>query len=99
MQVVGTGRNVDIAVLTVGSTSDTQISFTIRQAHNELLIHERTSNGLQLRTSPSDSDYWTIPSGSTLDLSCLGNPDGSYNLYLRSASATATVEIIGLFGE
>lgn len=99
MQVIGTGRQIDIAVLIVSNTTDTQISFTTRQTHNEILIHERTTNGLQLRTSPGDSDYWTIPSGSVLDLSSMGNPDGSYPLYLRAATATSTVELIGAFGE
>lgn len=64
-----------------------------------MLIQERTANGLQLRQSPNDSDYWTIGSGKTLDLSILGFSDGSYPLYLRAATGTSTVEIIGVFGE
>jgi hypothetical protein len=99
MQVIGTGRQIDIVNLIISPSVDTQIGFHYKQSFNEVLIRERTTNGLQLRFSPNDSDYWTIPSGSTLDLSVLGNPDGSYNLYIRSASGTSTVEVIGVFGE
>ena len=99
MQVTGSGRQIDIVNLTVSSTSDTQIGFHYPQGFNAVLIRERTTNGLQVRQSANDPDYFTIPSGSSLNLDMLSNPDGSYNIFLRSATGTSTVEIIGVFGE
>lgn len=97
MTVTGSGRDVDIVNLVVTSTVDTQISFHYKQSFNEIIINERTTNGLQLRTSEGSPDYFTIPSGSALDITAMGNTDGTYSLYLRSASGTSTVEVLGIF--
>lgn len=98
MTVTGSGKDIDIVVLTVSATTDTQIAFHNQQSYNSVLIRERTANGIQLRPSPSDSDYLTLSAGATLTLDVMSDTKGQYGLWIRSASGTSTVELLGVYG-
>ena len=94
------GNNLQVQVLSIPSTSDVQIGFN--QAVNSVTIQCRTGTDLQLRTSPSSSDFFTIKSGTTFTLNIQSrvNLDATYDmpLWLRSGTGTVNAEIIGTFG-
>jgi len=98
MIITGSGRQIDIVNLVLSSTSDTQVASHYAQGVNAILIRERTTNGIQVRQSASDPDYFTVPSGSSLNVDMMGNEDGSTNIYLRAATGTSTVEVMFVFG-
>ena len=94
------GTTIEVKNLTLSSTADIQIGF-IRPV-NSVIIKARTAVDIQVRSSSSAVDYYTIPSGASLQLDVEGNiKDGAVqptNIWLRSVSATPVAEIIGLYG-
>lgn len=89
---INSGADFEIRNITVNSTTDTPIDFNNRV--NSVLIRCRSSVDLYVRYLPNASDYFTIPSGTSLSLDVsMRRPDEAF--YIRSASATPIVEVIG----
>jgi len=88
--LVSSGQDFRIWNFTL-STSDTQI--VLNEKVNSLIIKCRTSVDLYLRRSGGDSEYFTIPAGSSLTLDILTSNLEPFAL--RAASGTPVAEIIG----
>ena len=73
------------------ATTDTQI--VLNERVNSLVIRCRQQIDIYLRRSSGDSDYFTIPAGSSLTLDV--QVRNLEPLALRSASGTPVVEILG----
>lgn len=97
--LTASGKLAELLNLTL-STSDIQIGFV--NLCTTVMIKARTAVDIQVRTSPSAPNYFTIASGTTLTLSLTGNTQGGSiqptNIWLRSLSGTPVAEIIGLYG-
>lgn len=89
---VNSGKDYQIRNIEVNSTSDTPIDFD-RRFVSSVDIHCRSSVNLHLRENRDESVYFTIPSGTTYTL----NVSARKNVicYIRSASSTPIVEVIG----
>lgn len=98
--IVSKGLAVEILNLTLSSTDDIQIGFT--QPVNSCFIKCRTSVDIQVRTSRGAGNYYTIPSGQSLQLDLRGvEKDGAVsplNVWLRSTSSTPVAEVLGIYG-
>lgn len=94
------GKLAEILNLTLSSTADIQVGFV--NLCNTVIIKARTAVDIQVRTSPSAPNYFTIPAGSSLTFNMVGNTQGgsiqATNIWLRSTSSTPVAEVIGLYG-
>lgn len=98
--IVCGGTTAEILNLTLSPSADIQIGFT--HACNTVIIKARTAVDIQIRTSPSAPNYFTLASGETLTLPMVGSTkDGAVqptNIWVRSVGGTPIIEIIGLYG-
>ena len=100
---ISKGRNIEILNLTLASDDDIQLGFV--NAVNSVIIKARTGVDIQVRSSRGAGNYYTIPSGDSLTLDII-SPVGfgevgdtfAPNIWIRSVSATPTVEVIGIYG-
>lgn len=87
------GDNFEVRNITANSTTDTPIDFS--QKVNKVIIKCRTAVDLYLRQTVSNSNYFTITSGTVFTFDCgVGN---TIPFYIRSASTTPVVEAIGIY--
>lgn len=86
------GTQLEIQVLSVTDTGDTEIVFS--NPINGFLLRSRGGNALQFRATSGATDYISIPAGETFNLSIANKTPG----YVRAAdAATDTVEAIGVY--
>lgn len=103
-QIVSHGTQTEVLNLTLSSTTDTQVGFT--HVVHSVTIHCRTAVDLQLRTSANAPFYFTIPSATTFTIQIAGSESisgdpatpPSLPIWLRSASTSPVVEILGIYG-
>lgn len=67
-----------------------------------MLIQARTGVDIQVRTSPGAGNFYTLKSGAVLELGITDNVSlgviQPQNVWIRSASSTPVVEVIGFYG-
>lgn len=95
MGAVNGGTDFEIRNIEANNTTDTPIDFSTRIV-NSVVIRCRTAVDLQIRKNQNDADYFTVPSGTTFTLNAGSRKINAF--YVRSASATPTVEVIGIIG-
>lgn len=89
---INSGADFEIRNITVNSTTDTPIDFNNRV--NSVLLRCRSNIDLYIRYDRNSSDYFTIPSGTSLSLDVsMRRQDDAF--YVRSASSNPVVEVIG----
>jgi|ERR1035437_1122096 hypothetical protein len=98
--LVTKGQNVEILNLTLSSTDDIQVGFI--NDINSIIIKARTAVDIQIRTTRNSNYYYTIPSGTSLEVDMTGveisGGNRQISLWIRSLSATPVVEVIGTYG-
>lgn len=98
--ITASGRQIEVQNRTLGTTDDTQVGFV--NPCNGVIIKCRTAGDIQVRASRANPFYYTIPSGSSLQLDLVGNILSGVvqptNIWLRSASGTVIAEVLGIYG-
>lgn len=97
--IIGHGNKITVKNVTLNDTSDIGVGFD--KPVNTVILQARTAVDFYIRDGNAEVDYFTVKSGTVLTLNLFArvNQNGiqATNLYLRAASGTPVVEIIGLY--
>ncbi len=97
--LVAKGRKLELKNLPLTSSDDTQIGFS--QPVNSVIIKCRTAADIYIRGSRGGASYYTLASGTTIQLDLVGDAKEGViqptNIWLRG-SGSVVAEVIGIYG-
>lgn len=90
---VNNGTSIEVYNFTLSSSADTQIVINDKDI-NTFVIRCRSAIDLYLKSGAGATNYYTIPSGTSLTLSFNARTLAPFSL--KAASSTPEVEIVGI---